>query len=357
MKSGTMVIRADASVTIGTGHVMRCLALAQGWQDLGRSVRFVMAESTPGIDQRLFEEGIEATKLENDAATDAQEFLAVAGECNVQWIVVDGYQFGPAYQQQIKNHGLNLLLIDDAGQCFPYCADIILNQNVYAEKINYKRRAESSALLIGPSYALLRREFLQWMNWRREAPDVAKEVLITMGGSDPDDMTSQILRALQALEVPLNLTVLLGHGNPRVSSIRQLAKQCPGQISVMTQVSNMPELLSRMDLAISASGTTCYELAFMQVPMILFVIAQNQAPAFDAFANCHAAIGVDWQPDSDNHHFLQMLRSVLGDRELRSSLVKNARRVIDGFGASRVCQSLLQVQSKKAESTLSSVGA
>lgn len=352
-----MVARADASLTMGTGHVMRCLALAQAWQALGGSVRFVMAESMPGIDQRLFEEGVEVTKIGFGAAIDANELITVAGEFGASWLVVDGYQFGPAYQRTIKNHGINLLLIDDAGQCSPYCADIILNQNVYADETNYKKRSESTALLLGPSYALLRRDFLPWINWCRELPPVAKEVLVTMGGSDPDDMTSQILRALQRLEIPVNLTLLLGHGNPRESSVRRVAKQFPGHVSVLNQVRYMPELLSRMDLAISAAGTTCYELAFMRVPMILFVIAQNQAPALVAFANSRGAIGADWQANSNNLQFLQLLRDAIEDRELRASLVNNARGLIDGLGASRVCQSLLQMQSKKVELGLSQIGA
>ena len=177
---------------MGTGHVMRGLALAQAWQDSGGHSVFVMAENTPSLERRLQEEGIEVERLAVDAGTaaDAEATGSIAGSRNADWIAVDGYQFGSAYQAAIKAAGFKLLFMDDNVHAAPYSADLVLNQNMYASRSPYAQREPSTQLLLGPRYAMLRREFRPWRNWQREIPPVGRKVLVTMGGSDPDNLTA-----------------------------------------------------------------------------------------------------------------------------------------------------------------------
>src|SRR5438445_13504461 len=110
MQVSTLIIRADASIAIATGHVMRCLALAQAWQDAGGNVVFAMAESTPAIDRRLRSEGVEIEQLEvsPNSVQDAREVATLACHRQATWIVVDGYRFDSDYQRNLKNAGLKL---------------------------------------------------------------------------------------------------------------------------------------------------------------------------------------------------------------------------------------------------------
>src|SRR5579864_771328 len=126
MSANTLLIRADASIAIATGHVMRCLALAQSWQDAGGNVVFAMAESTPAVDTRLRSEGMEIARIKDssNSVQEAREVAALARDRDAAWVVVDGYRFDSEYQRTLKNAGLKLLFVDDLGQCQHYFADL-----------------------------------------------------------------------------------------------------------------------------------------------------------------------------------------------------------------------------------------
>jgi len=127
MTSGSLVIRADASPSIGSGHIMRCLALAQAWQDQVGGVRFIMAQAALPLETRLRSEGMEVSRLAavSGSLEDARQTVQLAQQCRASWIVVDGYQFGAEYQRLIKDAGQRLLAIDDHGHADHYYADII----------------------------------------------------------------------------------------------------------------------------------------------------------------------------------------------------------------------------------------
>jgi UDP-2,4-diacetamido-2,4,6-trideoxy-beta-L-altropyranose hydrolase len=354
MKPGTLVIRADASVAIGTGHVMRCLALAQAWQESGGEVLFVTAELNPAITRRLHNEGMKIAKLASVSANenDAHEVAALARQERATWIIVDGYQFDSAYQRCIKNAGSRLLLVDDNGQYGPYCADVILNQNAYARAAMYSGSDPAVKLLLGPDYALLRKEFNSWRNWPRHVEPVARHLLITMGGSDPENFTARVLSALCEVDLAaLEITVVIGGANTHKDSLRQLESRRGRKIRFQVDVENMTEVMAGADLAISAAGSTCYELALLQVPMVLFALADNQRPTAQALANADAAIDAGWFDDFDRQRFAHLVHRVVQDYELRCSLAGNARQLVDGFGAHRACQALLGVEAARHESS------
>ncbi|MGH9553067.1 MAG: PseG/SpsG family protein, partial [Terriglobales bacterium] len=196
MPNGTLIIRADASIAMGTGHVMRCLALAQAWQDQsgheqGGQCVFAMAETTAGCEERLRTEKVAVAAVAAIPGTlqDAAQLAELALARNASWIVVDGYQFDVRYQSHLKAAGLKVLVVDDTGHAGAYVADLVLDQNAHATKDFYQRRESYSQLLLGPRYALLRREFKSWREWKREIAPIARKVLVTVGGTDPDNLT------------------------------------------------------------------------------------------------------------------------------------------------------------------------
>jgi UDP-2,4-diacetamido-2,4,6-trideoxy-beta-L-altropyranose hydrolase len=208
-----LVIRADAGTEIGTGHVMRCLALAQGWQDAGGHAIFAMATEVPNLEGRLKSEGVEVVHLavKPGSSDDAIATGNLAREIGAAWVVVDGYRFTADYQRRIKDSEMRLLFVDDYGHTDRYYADVVLNQNRHAHEGLYVKREPHTRLLLGTHYALLRREFLRWQGWQREIPPVARRMLVTMGGGDPDNVTLKVILALNQMDLPeLEVNVVVG---------------------------------------------------------------------------------------------------------------------------------------------------
>ena len=341
MATETLIIRADASITMGTGHVMRCLALAQAWQDSGGMAVFAMAESTESIDRRLRAEGVGTVRLRASANSfeDAQQTAQLARDYGAMWVIVDGYQFDSAYQFNLKSTALKLLLVDDTGRCEKYFADIVLNQNVDASEAMDRNLTGDARLLLGSRYALMRREFWGWCDRRREIASVGSKVLIAMGGSDAENITLRIIDALQSLS-GLEVMVVVGGSNPHWESLRQAALRFSGELELRRDVPDMPQLMTWADVAISAAGGTCYELALLQVPMLVIAVAENQQPTRRALAQHGAAIDLGSSEILDADCLAKSLQEVIRDFELRQSLAENARRRVDGRGAQRVVEAL-----------------
>ncbi|NYT10684.1 MAG: UDP-2,4-diacetamido-2,4,6-trideoxy-beta-L-altropyranose hydrolase, partial [Methanosarcinales archaeon] len=235
----TLVIRADASTRIGTGHVMRCLALAQAWQDSGRRAVFAMGMGSPVLVDRLTFEGMEVFHLsaEPGSTEDAEQTADLAQSMGSDWVVVDGYHFGSDYQRIIKESGLRLLFIDDNGHVCHYYADIVLNQNLHANEDLYRNREPYTKLLLGTQYVLLRREFWPWRSWKRDIPEVARKLLVTLGGSDPDNVTLKVIQVLQQIE-QLETVVVIGGSNLHYEELSS-ALESNGSTDLKKDVKNM----------------------------------------------------------------------------------------------------------------------
>ncbi len=338
MIAATLLIRADASITIGTGHVMRCLALAQAWQDAGGHAVFAMAESTPAIQTRLASESCSAFSISarTGSTEDAEQTIDLAGGQRAEWLVVDGYQFNADYQRALKEAGLKLLFLDDYGHARQYPADVILNQNVSASDELYQNREPQTRLLLGPRYCLLRREFAAWREWSREVPPIGRRLLVMMGGSDPEKLTARVLEALASGEfADLETMVVVGGSNPHFAMLQGLAVQSGRRITVRNDVSNVAELMAAADVAVSAAGTTCWELCLLGLPALLFDVAANQTAVARELDRRGCAVHVGNQRVAAESIVDQLAR-VLRSCELRRSLSISCRQLVDGDGAGRV---------------------
>jgi len=344
MLADCLTIRADASVRIGTGHVMRCLALAQAWQDAGGRVTFAMRESTPALDARLRAEQCEVVALQGAVGTseDAENTAAIAHECGAQWLVVDGYGFGADYQRALKQNGCRVLWMDDNGHASPYCADLVLNQNVYANEMLYSDRSDSVRLLLGPRYCLLRREFLKWRSWTRKSTADGARVLITMGGSDPDNRTQSILAALQKFPWPnLTLTVAVGGSNPYHQELQEAARLSDPPAVIVSNSLDMPTTLASADVAIASAGTTCWELCFLGLPALLVVLAENQEGFADELSRRGIARNLGRADCVTPAVIRNALRTLLQSERDRQRMSELGRRLVDGLGSARLV-SLMQ---------------
>jgi UDP-2,4-diacetamido-2,4,6-trideoxy-beta-L-altropyranose hydrolase len=341
MAPGTLVVRSDASNAIGTGHVMRCLALAQAWQDEGGRVVFATIDLGSALEQRLRLEGIEIAKFNGapGSTQDASQLEELSRAHHADWVVVDGYQFDAEYQRRMKDAGLKLLFIDDNGHATHYFADLVLNQNAHACQDLYQSRTPQTRLCLGPRFALLRREFQAWRQWKRAMVPLARKVLVTMGGSDPENVTAVVIRALQQTAIEkLEAKVVIGAGNLHIESLERAANQSQGDISVLKNVTNMPELMAWADVAISGAGSTCWEMCLLGLPAILIDLAENQRSVAKELDRRGVAIhlGGDVTPEK----IASKLRELLDSIETRTALSMRARELVDGKGAERVVSAM-----------------
>jgi UDP-2,4-diacetamido-2,4,6-trideoxy-beta-L-altropyranose hydrolase len=332
-----LLFRTDASLTMGTGHVMRCIALAQTAQDAGGRAAFALAESTAGIRAKLAEESCDVVPISAEAGTelDSEQCITLARQQRADWIITDGYQFGDNYQRALKAAGFKVLFLDDYGHAAHYSADLVLNQNAQATESLYAVREPYSRLLLGTEYCLLRREFGPWRSWKREIAPVGSKVLVTMGGSDPDNVTESVITALQLLP-DVEATIVIGGSNPHCDSLQRLASQGGQRFRLLQSVANMPELMAWADVAVSGAGSTCWEMCLLQLPMLLIDLADNQKPIAGALIRLGAAIHLGAGGDVTADQIAERVRNLLAAGTDRASLSKRCGQLVDGRGAERV---------------------
>jgi UDP-2,4-diacetamido-2,4,6-trideoxy-beta-L-altropyranose hydrolase len=333
----SLLVRTDASITIGTGHVMRCLALAQAWQQARGNAIFVMAESTTSIEARLRIGNIKVERLcaTPSSADDVTRTCDVARREQADWIVVDGYRFDSTYQKALRAAGMKVLFIDDNGEASPYSADLILNQNLHASEAMYRARDPHVRLLLGSRYILLRREFAFWRARAFEIGPHARRVLVTMGGSDPNNVTEQILRMLLP-EPDLELTVVVGGSNPHLAGLEQLVEHGDRTIRLLKDVSDMPALMVWADLAVAGAGTTSWEMCMMGLPAALCVLAPNQEKIASELARLGAAVDLGYTDRVPSARTEATVRDLLGSQSKRAQMSERGREIVDGRGTERV---------------------
>ena len=338
----TLIIRADASATVGTGHVMRCLALGQAWRDAGGRVVFLTTTTNEWLLLQLSEEGFESLVLGRPypAAEDWQATRAIAMRQPDPWVLLDGYHFDLDYQRRVKDSGFKLAVIDDTAALPHYCADVLLNQNVYADDMTYSCESYTRRLL-GARYALLRREFAAYRGVRRAARGLARRILVTMGGADPQGATLKVLAALQEIALPeLEIRVVVGAANAQLEDIRAATTSLGCSMELIEAVPKMAEHLAWADVAIAASGTTAIELAFMGVPALLVVTAENQSPIAAKFEQLGAARDLGWVSQLSPARIRDELRDLLCSQQARATMAERGQRLVDGEGAERVAVAL-----------------
>jgi spore coat polysaccharide biosynthesis predicted glycosyltransferase SpsG len=173
---------------------------------------------------------------------------------------------------------------------------------------------------------------------------VAKKVLVTLGGADPDNVTLKVIQSLQIVEVEeLEAVVVVGGSNPHYENLKMAVQDSRYPIQVQQNVTNMPELMAWADMAISAGGSTCWELAFMGLPSILLILADNQRAIAQKLATLNLAVNLGWHQDVTIEEIGLALRESIGDRPKRETMSKRERELVDGNGARRVVSEMVNM--------------
>ncbi|MEI9476444.1 MAG: UDP-2,4-diacetamido-2,4,6-trideoxy-beta-L-altropyranose hydrolase [Deltaproteobacteria bacterium] len=344
-KIGHLIIRADANTQIGIGHLMRCLSLGQAWKEAGGQVICLTTCFIEELQQRMAKEKFTVYQV-GFSYPDLREWPVtenLLSQFPGGWLVLDGYHFDPAYQLRVKEKGYKLLVIDDMVHLPFYHADVVLNQNFQASDLYYSCKPETR-LLRGPAHALLRREFLRWRGWKREIPEVALKILVSLGGGDPDNVTLKVVRALKQIAIPgMEVSIVVGPANPHLSRIQEERSSAPFPIHLLYSTGNMSELMAWADLAIAAAGTTTWELAFMGLPGILLVIADNQRGPAEKLQKEGVFPVLGLEPHWAEPELVQCVLSLMGGKKIRQEMSQKGRLLVDGLGTNRVLQVLASV--------------
>lgn len=337
----TIVIRADGGGMTGTGHLMRMIALAQAIARRGgRAVIATVSCPAPIID-RITGEGLIHRSLAGHppgSATDARSTLALASELEASWIVLDGYHFDLNYQNELAFSSFQILCLDDHGYSEEWNCDAILNQNLDAqERTSYRNLNPDSRFLLGSSFCLLREEFLRGKPKRKPWKGISR-LVVTLGGSDPDNASLEVLKLLNQTDAaPLEIRLIVGPDNPNLAALRSLNSR--HKVEFLTAVDDMPAQYLWAEGIISAGGSTCWEWLHTGLPGAIVTIADNQEPIVEAICTTHqAALSLGWFTElgaraEDLSAWLRNPNVII--------IPEKARGLIDGRGADRVTALLL----------------
>lgn len=335
-----LLIRADANTQIGTGHVMRCLALAQAWQDQGGTATLVARELPEGLQRILRSEQLEIITSPSFSETeDANNLVALAKDLASECVVVDGYSFRIVHQRALRDAGIRHLFIDDYGHASEYVADFVLNQNISAEESLYRNRAPQTRLLLGTKYALLRREFRQFAVWQREIAPIATNILVTMGGADEGNISGRVLRALRRVaNTDTKVRVIAGPANHHRAALEAMQDDSP-EVEILVSP-NMPEVMKWADIAVSAAGSTCWELMFMGLPFLAVAVAENQLKVASRLRDSAIADVFSSAEDMEQEELGARLKELIANSRERIRRSELGRRLVDGCGAMRIINRL-----------------
>jgi len=345
-----LLIRADANTAIGYGHFMRCLALAQACRKKGFSPCFVSNCDSQVLKDRLLSENLGFIPIlksypENE---DLEILQSAIEDSGAQWVVADGYSFDSYYWKQVRSFGCHLLVIDDLADQSQYPADIILNQNIYAGELKYACPKETIQLM-GLRFVLLREEFIGSIQQKRQDQSSrVKNILITMGGSDPNHVSLSVIRALASLKEPdLKYVVVIGNSNPHKNVIQREIHDLGNEWRVVTDPEFFNQWMTWADIAISGGGSTCYELAGLGTPSLIIGLAENQRMLAASMAESGAARYLGWFDQITPEQIAAKVMDLLKSPEVRKQMASIGRELVDGMGSARVAQWMRDLSSMR----------
>lgn len=334
-----IVIRADANSQIGMGHVMRCLSVAERLRRMGEQVCFLTADES-AVDL-LWDRGYEVRVLHTDYSRmeETQSLLEALTGLAPHAILIDSYFVTEKYLEELRRH-VRTAYVDDM-YAFSYPVDLLINYNIYGTDLKYEQDPilQRTKLLLGSSYAPVREEFTDVAYRVKEQ---AERVLITTGGSDTYNIAGQLLEEFFRQGSELDFEVVSGAMNPHLSDLKRLAEQ-HRNLTVHSNVQNMAELMQKCDVAVSAGGSTMYELSAVGVPTLCFSFVDNQERLAESFGEKELAVYMgNYLADGR-----QLVRNICTETvrlaenfEERAGLSGRARGLVDGRGAERIADEL-----------------
>ncbi len=363
----SIAIRADASEEMGTGHIMRCLTLADELKRRGAEVTFICRSILPMLRERIARAGHALRMLPPAAAdeppndgpphahwlkahwrTDAEHTQAVLRELGgADWLVVDHYALDARWERQIRPLAARIMVIDDLADRAHDC-DLLLDQTPGRQVADYHGLVPGACrLLMGAQYALLRPEFARLRPSalrRRQQQRRVERLLVNFGGSAPEELSRMVLRAIaEAAPADIIVDFATGATDPRAAGLEALAADMPQQVNFHGFDANMAQLMHDADLAIGAGGVSALERACMGLPSILLSLAENQQDNARRLQERNAAFVF---PAPNAKPLGALLDRLFQQAETWQTMQKGCAALTDGLGAALAAVAMLPETSR-----------
>lgn len=289
-----VIIRTDASISIGSGHVMRCLTIAKELQKRGCQVQFYMKELSGHLIEYVMEQGF----------SNVQE-MQVADLC-----IIDHYEIDREWENTIRPFVRKIMVIDDLANRVHDC-DLLLDQNVaHSYETRYDMLVPNHCVkLLGPKYLIMRYEFLKARLQMKERSGEVKHLLLFMGGTDPTLETLKVLKALELTSTNFEqIDVVVGNGNVHKEDIENICRK-KGYI-YHCQIDYMAKLMTKADFSIGAGGSTTWERCYVGLPSSSTIVANNQRIATEMAASLGAVWNLGWHEDVQVQNYVELLNAL-----------------------------------------------
>lgn len=339
-----IVFWVDSGVQIGLGHLMRCLSLAEQLYAIGECCQFLLKDETA---RRIAaDRGFNAIRLESVGLQDdvnSQQVMTLIKNRDVTSVIVDSYAVTADFLRRLRTYA-PLIYLDDM-KAFSYPCDVLVNYNIYGPdwEQDYTERQTSfgTRLLLGPQYAPLRKEFDNLP--QHQIAKQVQRVFLSIGGSDSFGIMCRLLKAISFMPEwsEIEFHAVVGAMNPHREQIERMASEM-GNVRVHFQLRRVADLMCQCDVAVSAAGSTLYELCACGVPTVTYVLADNQIPGARAFDRQGLIMMAgDCRAQGTEEKIISQLQRLIADSNLRELTSRQMQQVVDGKGAWRLAQALL----------------
>lgn len=348
------LFRADGSRHLGIGHIMRCLALARGFEKIGVNSIFAIRDYDQEVTEMIRRYGYTAEMIVRDCSLEEDASLTsgfadrhgvsliVTDLCNTDILKrLDEYR---EYLQRLKDAGHFLMTIDDL-TAIPFPSDIVVNSNCGAEGMKYDF-GHSTKFLLGTGYFIFRPEFVEAAKSDRKLTKEALNILVTMGGSDALNLTAKVVSALCKLEIASNLNVRITLGvispDSKKQELEKALKSFTGRYQFIRGSDNIGEAMLWSDLAITADGLTKYETSATGTPSIIISSADRQSEIGKEFEKKGSALHLGPSSGVDDGDIAEAIEKLLRDHALRNEMSKRGKKLVDGGGIERIISAIHQ---------------
>lgn len=343
------IIRADGNTAIGMGHVMRCLSIADAMKESNIEPVFMTADN--GCVSMIEDRGFEVYVLGTDYRDMESELPLIRnyletqnkGAKQIPAILVDSYQVTSRYYEELRKLA-KIACLEDMGQSYP--VDLLVNYNIYGPKLVYDNKI-THATLLGTGYQPLRREFQQDIQY--DIKDRITDVMITTGGSDPyfaaRAFADAFLSEKELEKSQIRYHIISGPFNTHGEELHKLYDENPW-MEIHEHVTCMKEIMKQCDVVLSATGSTIYEVSALGVPLIAFYFAENQRQGADMLSEITHVINCGNYADDAGQtvgNAVKALLKCVKDKEYRETLYHEERSLVDGRGAARIAQALIDM--------------
>ncbi|AGB42116.1 pseudaminic acid biosynthesis-associated protein PseG [Halobacteroides halobius DSM 5150] len=339
-----IAFRVDGGPTIGMGHLMRCLALATAFPD--EVDIFFITKEEKSVEKLLQEYNINLITISSnlDYKEEIEKLKEIVIKYKLDTLITDSYQIDQNYLLELKKTVTKLISIHDFAP-FVFPSDIMINGNIYAPSLDYHSLNGNTDFLLGTDYTLLREEFTNLS--RQVIKDQVENILITFGGSDPLELTDRVLATLNQIDSnlidqdKLHLDIVVGPGFSNLEKIIEEVQESKFEVALHFNITQISQLMLKSDLAISAGGSTLYELAATGTPAIVLLQADNQILAAQTMEEKGIIINLGFWDKTKEEKLVATLIDLMKKPKLRYQMSRKAQSLVDGQGIKRCVERIL----------------